>query len=341
MRKSTRTKAQEGAATEEDDPKAVKDSPSKTLPSRARGRPATKSKSKKGITDYFGEKSSSQVDTEGPSIKDALADAAAQYDEKPENLGAQDLVATEQPELVTGGKMREYQLEGLEWLKSLWMNGLCGILADEMGLGKTIQAISMIAFFKEKNIGGPFLIAAPLSTLQNWINEFKFWTPSINTLLYHGSKDEREQMRRKNLKDARSKKYDFPIVVTSYEIIMNDKKFLANYQWRYIIVDEGHRLKNMNSKLIRELLTYNSANRLLITGTPLQNNITELWSLLHFLLPEVFNDVDSFQSWFDFSEVLEEQTDSDTKSQRRKKQAGVDDALHSEAVSAQKNQDRR
>ena len=91
-------------------------------------------------------------------------------------------------------------------------------------------------------------------------------------------------MRRKNLKMQDQKKYDFPIVVTSYEIIMNDKKFLANYQWRYIIVDEGHRLKNMNSKLIRELLTYNSANRLLITGTPLQNNITELWSLLHFLL---------------------------------------------------------
>ena len=230
---------------------------------------------------------------EGPSVQEALADEAEKYEG--EELGAQNLVATEQPKLVTGGKMKQYQLEGLEWLKSLWMNGLCGILADEMGLGKTLQAISMIAFFKDNNITGPFLIAAPLSTVRNWIEEFKFWTPQINTVLYHGSKDEREQLRRKRMKMNKQGDFDFPVIVTSYEICMNDKKFLGNYQWRYIIVDEGHRLKNMNCKLIKELMTYNSANRLLLTGTPLQNNMAELWSLLHFLLPEVFNDLDSFE----------------------------------------------
>lgn len=270
---------------------------------------------KKNITDYFGSETI-EVNPEGPSVQEALAEAADEYEG--EGLGTQDLVATEQPKLVTGGQMKQYQLEGLEWLKSLWMNGLCGILADEMGLGKTLQAISMIAFFKEHNIAGPFLVAAPLSTVRNWVEEFKRWTPTINTILYHGSKDERETMRRKGMKMSQQGQPDFPVVVTSYEICMNDRKFLANYQWRYIIVDEGHRLKNMNCKLIKELMTYNSANRLLITGTPLQNNIAELWSLLHFLLPEVFNDLDSFERWFDFSSVLEDKAGVEGNNVKRK-----------------------
>ncbi len=292
----------------------------KSIPTRGRGRPQKNAKANKngaGIAQFF-KKEDIPMKKDGPTVQEALAQAADEYEAKPEGLGAQELVATQQPELVTGGKMREYQLEGLEWLKSLWMNGLCGILADEMGLGKTIQAISMIAFFKEKNISGPFLIAAPLSTVNNWIDEFARWTPAINTVLYHGSKDDRADIRRKQMKMQDQKKFEFPVVVTSYEICMNDRKFLANYQWRYIIVDEGHRLKNMNCRLIKELLTYNSANRLLITGTPLQNNIAELWSLLHFLLPEVFNDVKSFESWFDFSTVLEDKA-SDGRGEKQKR----------------------
>jgi ATP-dependent DNA helicase len=287
------------------------------LPARGRGRPPNKKNGpggKKNIMDYMNK---DEVDLEeGPTVQEALAEAADEYEG--ENLGAQELVATEQPQSITGGKMKEYQLEGLEWLKTLWMNGLCGILADEMGLGKTLQALSMIAFFKDNNISGPFLIAAPLSTVRNWIEEFKFWAPSINTVLYHGSKDEREEIRRKQLKMSHQGKPDFPVVVTSYEIVMNDRKFLANYQWRYIIVDEGHRLKNMNCRLIKELMSYNSANRLLLTGTPLQNNIAELWSLLHFLLPEVFNDLDNFERWFDFSSVLDDKNDEEGKTSRRK-----------------------
>ena len=306
IRKSTRTG---GDSTEQKDEK-------KELPARGRGKPkkGESGKGKKNIMDYMGNEDINLE--EGPSVQEALADEAEKYEG--EELGAQNLVATEQPKLVTGGKMKQYQLEGLEWLKSLWMNGLCGILADEMGLGKTLQAISMIAFFKDNNITGPFLIAAPLSTVRNWIEEFKFWTPQINTVLYHGSKDEREQLRRKRMKMNKQGDFDFPVIVTSYEICMNDKKFLGNYQWRYIIVDEGHRLKNMNCKLIKELMTYNSANRLLLTGTPLQNNMAELWSLLHFLLPEVFNDLDSFERWFDFSSVLEDREGADSKTAKRK-----------------------
>lgn len=314
-RRSTRTNedTEEVEGMSQEIPNA---SQNKKLPTRGRPR---KNAPKKGdsIAKYF-KKEEVPLQEDGPSVQEALAEAADEYDAKPEGLGAQELVATQQPELVTGGKMREYQLEGLEWLKSLWMNGLCGILADEMGLGKTVQAISMIAFFKEKNISGPFLIAAPLSTINNWIDEFARWTPEIKTIMYHGSKDERAEMRRKYMKMQDQQKFEFPVVCTSYEICMNDRKFLANYKWRYIIVDEGHRLKNMNCKLIKELLTYNSANRLLITGTPLQNNIAELWSLLHFLLPEVFNDLDSFEGWFDFSSVLEDRTNSDGKAVKRK-----------------------
>ncbi|KAL1856708.1 putative ATPase [Paecilomyces lecythidis] len=281
-----------------------------------RGRPK-KTGSANNIANYF-KKADVNVTEDNPTVQEALEQVADEYEAKPTALGEQELVATQQPELVTGGKMRKYQLEGLEWLKSLWMNGLCGILADEMGLGKTVQAISMIAFFKEKNISGPFLIAAPLSTVSNWVDEFQRWTPSIKTVLYHGTKDERAAIRRKHMRMQDQKKMDFPVVCTSYEICMNDRKFLAQYQWRYIVVDEGHRLKNMNCRLIKELLSYNSANRLLITGTPLQNNITELWSLLHFLLPEIFNDLNSFESWFDFSSVLDRSGQKDVIERRKR-----------------------
>jgi ATP-dependent DNA helicase len=310
-RKSARTQATDDAAAEEDTTQVTEKKKS------GRGRAATKKTgaAKKNITDYF-DSHAVEMAQDGPTVQEALAEAAEEYEG--EGLGAQELVATDQPSLVRGGRMKQYQLEGLEWLKSLWMNGLSGILADEMGLGKTLQAISMIAFFKEHNISGPFLVAAPLSTVRNWVEEFKHWAPTINTVLYHGSKDERESMRSKKMKMQDQSKWDFPVVVTSYEICMNDRKFLANYQWKYIIVDEGHRLKNMNCKLIKELMTYNSANRLLITGTPLQNNIAELWSLLHFLLPEVFNDLDSFERWFDFSAVLEHNTEEDGKTLKRK-----------------------
>ena len=195
--------------------------------------------------------------------------------------------------------MRSYQLEGLEWMLSLYENGINGILADEMGLGKTIQTISLLAHLWEQKSYGPFLVAAPLSTTSNWVEEFKKWTPSIPVVLYHGDKNERSKIRRNQLKHPGTSQ--FPVVVTSYEICMNDRKYLTGFGWQFIIIDEGHRIKNLDCRLIRELQSYQSANRLLITGTPLQNNLTELWSLLHFLLPTVFDKLSTFESWFDFS----------------------------------------
>jgi len=223
-------------------------------------------------------------------------------DQLKQALEARKVQTSAQPKLVSGGKMRDYQLEGLTWLTCLYQIGLNGILADEMGLGKTIQLISFLAFLRENGTNGPFLILGPLSTVNNWVREFGFWTPKIPVVMYHGSPQSRGEIRRKQLKgDTKGAK--FPVVCTSYEICMRDKKYLANYPWKFIVVDEGHRLKNFNCKLVKELKQYQSESRLILTGTPLQNNLSELWSLLNFLLPEAFSDLEHFESMFDFSDV--------------------------------------
>jgi ATP-dependent DNA helicase len=265
---------------------------------KGRGRPK---KEISDISSYF-----SKADLEQKAghrdVGEALKEAAEEEDKdnvKPGDVGMTDLKSARQPKLVTGGTMRSYQLEGLEWMVSLYNNGINGILADEMGLGKTIQTIAMLAHLWENKSYGPFLIAAPLSTTSNWVAEFEKWTPSMPVMLYHGDKKERERLRKTRLRNPGTA--DFPIMVTSYEICMNDRKYLTSFGWQFIIIDEGHRIKNLDCRLIRELQQFQSANRLLITGTPLQNNLTELWSLLHFLLPTVFDKLSTFESWFDFS----------------------------------------
>lgn len=213
-------------------------------------------------------------------------------------------VPAQQPQLFTGGVMRWYQIEGIEWLRMLWENGINGILADEMGLGKTIQCIAHIAMMIEKKVMGPFLVVAPLSTLPNWINEFKRFTPEVSVLLYHGPQAERAKLQ-KQIRRPQGPLSMCPVVITSFEIAMIDRKFLQHFQWKYLIVDEGHRIKNLNCRLVRELKMLPTDNKLLLTGTPLQNNLAELWSLLNFLLPEVFDDLKSFESWFDIDTLGE------------------------------------
>ncbi|XP_070570126.1 lymphocyte-specific helicase-like [Ptychodera flava] len=214
-------------------------------------------------------------------------------------------VTDKQPGLFSGGVLRPYQIEGMEWLKVLYENGVNGILADEMGLGKTVQCIALFAHLVNMGVPGPFLIVAPLSTLPNWLSEFQRFTPKVPTVLYHGSIDDRFR-RRRDIGRKHGERQTHPVVITSYEICMNDRQFLQYYEWKYIIVDEGHRIKNLNCRLIRELKLYRSANRLLLTGTPLQNNLAELWSMLNFLIPEVFDDLHSFESWFDFQSLTAE-----------------------------------
>ncbi|KAM0253353.1 hypothetical protein ACHAQJ_007304 [Trichoderma viride] len=225
-------------------------------------------------------------------------------------LGEHNLQMAKQPECMVGGTMREYQLEGLTWMYEICSQGMSGILADEMGLGKTIQTISLIALLREQEqYLGPHLIVAPLSTLSNWMDEFQKWVPSIPIIMYHGNKAQREDIFRKkimsHLKSGRPTA-KFPVVCTSYEMVLNDHHNLSRIKWEFIIIDEGHRMKNADAKLFQQLRQFTSATRLLITGTPLQNNLKELWSLLHFLLPNIFTNWEAFESWFDFSELEDE-----------------------------------
>ena len=304
-RRSGRAAGANGAAVKDVDGEAdEKAQETATNGGRGRGRPPKLKKESSKITDFI-KKENIQDAGAGATVQEALEEeaAAAQDGIKPGDIGVQNLHSARQPDLVSGGKMKQYQLEGLEWLCSLYENGLNGILADEMGLGKTLQTISFLAFLRERGINGPFLIAAPLSTTSNWVDEFNRWTPSIPVVLYHGTPAERGEIRKKRFKNPVGP--DFPVVCTSYEICMNDRKHLAHFGWKFIIIDEGHRIKNLNCRLIRELQSYQSANRLLITGTPLQNNLAELWSLLHFLMPDIFDKFESFESWFDFSALKE------------------------------------
>ncbi|KAJ7703516.1 SNF2 family N-terminal domain-containing protein [Mycena rosella] len=321
-----------------------------------------------------------------------------------------------QPALVTGARLKDYQLEGLQWMVSLHENGISGILADEMGLGKTLQTIAFSAHLRELRFSRPFLIVCPLSVLHNWADEYAKFAPGIPVVIYHGTPVERAALRRgplalppkikiriqspdaaaslppppaaatgaagrgrgngkakaapapakgrgrgrappkeeeapqeskQGLKRKRASAAastsragastsasraaqndeengededdddswqhgregvawtwgypdlpDFPVVLTTYELIIRDRPVLGGYPWGYIVVDEGHRLKNMRCALVREITRYASAGRMVLTGTPLHNNLAELWSLLNFVLPDIFNDADAFQEWF-------------------------------------------
>ncbi|KAI8393737.1 SNF2 family N-terminal domain-containing protein [Radiomyces spectabilis] len=204
-------------------------------------------------------------------------------------------VFTESPSYVTGGTLRDYQVQGLNWMISLYENGINGILADEMGLGKTLQTISFLGYLKHvRGIAGPHLVVVPKSTLHNWSNEFKKWVPDFNAFVFHGDKEHRAELIK-----SRIQPLDFEVCITSYEICLMEKTQLKKISWEYIIIDEAHRIKNENSMLSQIVRILQSKHRMLITGTPLQNNLHELWALLNFLLPDVFSSSEVFDEWFE------------------------------------------
>ncbi|KAG2002418.1 SNF2-family ATP dependent chromatin remodeling factor snf21 [Coprinopsis cinerea AmutBmut pab1-1] len=297
------------------------------------------SKRSRGAADQGGGKKKLKKTTNGKAV------AQEDSDEKT----AEETVF-QQPRLITGATLKPYQLEGLQWMVSLDQNGISGILADEMGLGKTLQTIAFSAYLRERNNSRPFLIVCPLSVLHNWIAEYEKFAPSIPVCMYHGTPEERAELRRTVMslteihktdeEKAKTKKKaprksrsgrklkrtakaavvedeseeeekepeplsSFPVVVTTYDIIMRDRVHLSRYQWGYIVVDEGHRLKNLNCKLMTEIKKYSSAGRMILTGTPLHNNLAELWSLLNFILPDIFDDIETFQAWFNLPSLQE------------------------------------
>ncbi|VDP93172.1 unnamed protein product, partial [Echinostoma caproni] len=198
------------------------------------------------------------------------------------------------PFFVKGGEMRDYQVRGLNWMIQLHHDNINGILADEMGLGKTLQTISMLGYMKHcRHKGGPSLIIVPKSTLANWMNEIKRWVPTLRPVALIGMQEERNQIIRDEIM---GKEWD--ILVTSYEICIREKAVLRKFNYVYLVIDEAHRIKNEKSKLSDIVRQFRSQNRLLITGTPLQNNLHELWALLNFLMPDLFASSELFDDMF-------------------------------------------
>ncbi|KAJ1614895.1 SNF2L-like protein [Cryptosporidium canis] len=250
---------------------------------------------------------------------------------------------TEQPDCITG-KMKYYQLEGLNWMFQLYKHNINGILADEMGLGKTLQTISILGFLKSAfKVEGPHIILTPRSTLDNWYCELKRWCPSLRVVKLHGDRHLRDKIfstllfpgnkifvdaklnnESNDLADDEEKDSSYPnsedklafanfdysdgnlqynVCLTTFEMAIKEKWRLQKIDWQYCILDEAHRIKNEKSLLSEVVRLLKSKNRLLITGTPLQNNLKELWSLLNFLMPNIFSSSDDFESLFDFSKL--------------------------------------
>ncbi|KIY45457.1 hypothetical protein FISHEDRAFT_61175 [Fistulina hepatica ATCC 64428] len=207
-------------------------------------------------------------------------------------------------------ELKEYQLKGLNWLASLYEQGINGILADEMGLGKagsfiirffTVQSISLLAYLAEMhNIWGPFLVVTPTSTLHNWLAEAERFVPNLKTLPYWGTIKERTLLRKFFNKKDMVFNRDSPhhIIVTNYNMITADQQYFQNMKWQYMILDEAQSIKNSNSSRWKTLKSFECRNRLLLTGTPVQNSMQELWALLHFIMPTLFDNHDEFNEWF-------------------------------------------
>lgn len=180
----------------------------------------------------------------------------------------------------------------------------CSYLALTFVLSTQIQVIAMIAHLMTQNVSGPFLVVAPLATLPNWVREFNKWLPGQPVVRYHGGAPQREAMMKGPLNPKERRTTKFPIVVTSYEVAIKDQSKLERLcEFTYLIVDEGQRLKNHRCTLLASLKRLKAQNRLLLSGTPIQNNLDELWSLLNFVNPSIFDDLSVFQSWFGFRDI--------------------------------------
>ncbi len=207
----------------------------------------------------------------------------------------------ESPKFKTGHALRDYQIQGINWLINAYMSNRNGILADEMGLGKTIQCVAFLEHLRrEEGVRGPFLIVAPLSTLTHWKREAESWT-DMNTIVYHdasGGSNGRRILRDYEFYYEGTNILKFNILITSYEMLLTDFLYLEPIKWKYLIVDEGHRLKNKTARLMEAFDTLQIPRRLLLTGTPIQNNTTELWTLLNFVEPTQFSSIKDFHAKF-------------------------------------------
>lgn len=216
------------------------------------------------------------------------------------------ITLTEQPSELRGGALFPHQLEALNWLRRCWHKSKNVILADEMGLGKTVSASAFLSsLYFEFGVARPCLVLVPLSTMPNWLSEFSLWAPLLNVVEYHGGAKARAIIREfewhaKSSTETtkKMKPYKFNVLLTTYEMVLADSSHLRGVPWEVLVVDEGHRLKNSESKLFSLLNTFSFQHRVLLTGTPLQNNIGEMYNLLNFLQPSSFPSLSSFEEKF-------------------------------------------
>jgi chromodomain-helicase-DNA-binding protein 1 len=196
-----------------------------------------------------------------------------------------------QPDYIKFGQLRDFQIAGVNFLAHNWCKGNNVILADEMGLGKTVQSVSFMSWLiHDRRQEGPFLVVVPLSTMPAWADTFNNWTPDINYVVYNGNEASRKILREHELLvDGNPRKTKFNVMLTTYEYILLDSAFLSSMKWQFMAVDEAHRLKNRDSQLYVKLMEFGAPSRLLITGTPLQNELKELSALMDFLMPGLIN----------------------------------------------------
>lgn len=310
--------SQQGAGADDDGKESKdEDGDADYVPHQGKGRPKKKSK--------------------------AVETPAEGEEENDENESSDYVFLTKQPKCIKFGTLKPYQLEGLNWMIHLAEKGLNGILADEMGLGKTLQSISILAYHYEfQNCQGPHLICVPKSTLSNWMNELARWCPSLRAIKFHGTKEERNEIIQTYFTNAAAAHHgnrpsdrvrnqqtgqweddnsnnprQFDVCVTTYEVCNTERQAIGKFTWKYLVIDEAHRLKNEASMFSKTVRTFLTSHRLLLTGTPLQNNLHELWALLNFLLPDIFSDSDQFDEWFDL-EIDDQDAKKDMISQLHK-----------------------
>ncbi|XP_068897881.1 helicase domino [Tenebrio molitor] len=243
------------------------------------------------LEDSHNEGEDTKTDKNNDLINDAAA-IAESIQPKGNTLSSTN-VSTKVPFLLKL-PLREYQHIGLDWLVTMYERKLNGILADEMGLGKTIQTIALLTHLAcEKENWGPHLIVVPTSVMLNWEMECKKWSPAFKILTYYGTQKERKMKR-----TGWTKPNAFHICITSYKLVIQDHQSFRRKKWKYLILDEAQNIKNFKSQRWQLLLNFQTQQRLLLTGTPLQNNLMELWSLMHFLMPNVFQSHREFKEWF-------------------------------------------